>query len=158
MATKKTGAKRLAELAGAPPKMASVADLEAAGPRTGRTHAKQTTSEGKGGDLRINLKAVSAALVDEGFDPAVEITKILKGEVMTDDDGKPVVHPVTGEVMRTYRVDADVRLRMLNEVLQYTQPKLKAVEMKVSGTLDLTSEQLDNRLNMLLAKATKGKK
>jgi hypothetical protein len=30
--------------------------------------------------------------------------------------------------------------------------------MKVSGTIDLTSEQLDNRLNMLLAKATKGKK
>jgi hypothetical protein len=158
MASKKTGATRLAELAGAPPKLASAADLQAAGPRTGRTHAKQTTSEGKGGDLRINLKAVSAALVDEGFDPAVEITKILKGEMMTDDGGKPVVHPVTGEVMRTYRVDADVRLRMLNEVLQYTQPKLKAVEMKVSGTLDLTSEQLDNRLNMLLAKATKGKK
>jgi len=57
--------------------------------------------------------------------------------------------------MRTYRVDADVRLRMLNEVLQYTQPKLKAVEMKVSGALDLTSEQLDKRLGMLLAKAAK---
>lgn len=158
MATKKTGAKRLAELAGAPPRLATAEDLEAAGPATGRTHAKQITSQAKGSDLRINLKAVSAALVDEGFDPAVEITKILKGEVMTDDNGQPVIHPVTGEVMRTYRVDADVRLRMLNEVLQYTQPKLKAVEMKVSGTLDLTSEQLDNRLNMLLAKATKGTK
>jgi|GEM_PF-3129654 len=155
MATKKTGAKRLAELAGAPPRLATAEDLEAAGPATGRAHAKQTTSQHKGSDLRINLKAVSAALVDEGFDPAVEITKILKGEVMTDDNGQPVVHPVTGEVMRTYRVDADVRLRMLNEVLQYTQPKLKAVEMKVSGALDLTSEQLDKRLGMLLAKASK---
>jgi hypothetical protein len=83
MATKKTGAKRLADLAGAPPRLATAEDLEAAGPRTGRTHAKQITSEGKGSDLRINLKAVSAALVDEGFDPAVEITKILKGEVFT---------------------------------------------------------------------------
>lgn len=155
MATKKTGAKRLAELAGAPPRLATAEDLEAAGPRTGRTYAKQISSTTSNAPHRINLKAVSAALVDEGFDPAVEMTKILKGEVMTDDDGKPVLHPVTGEVMRTYRVDADVRLRMLNEVLQYTQPKLKAVEMKVSGALDLTSEQLDKRLGMLLAKAAK---
>ena len=29
------------------------------------------------------------------------------------------------------------------------------VEVKMSGTLDLTSEQLDNRLNMLLAKAAR---
>ena len=156
MATRKSASSRKAELAGSPPKLATLADLDMpTAAKTGRTHAKQITSQHKGGDLRINLKAVSAALVDEGFDPAVEITKILKGEVMTDDNGEPVIHPITGEVMRTYRVDADVRLRMLNEVLQYTQPKLKAVEMKVSGALDLTSEQLDKRLSMLLAKAAK---
>jgi len=46
-------------------------------------------------------------------------------------------------------------MRTLNEFLQYTQPKLKSIEVKMSGTLDLTSEQLDNRLNMLLAKAAR---
>lgn len=159
MATRKSASSRSADLAGSPPKLATLADLDMpTAAKTGRTHAKQISSTTSNAPHRINLKAVSEALIEEGFDPAIEMTKILKGEVMTDDAGKPVVHPVTGEVMRTYRVDADVRLRMLNEVLQYTQPKLKAVEMKVSGTLDLTSEQLDNRLNMLLAKATKGKK
>jgi hypothetical protein len=42
---------------------------------------------------------------------------------------------------------------MLNEMLQYTQPKLKSVEMKVSGQLELTNEQLDSRLTMLLSRA-----
>jgi hypothetical protein len=50
---------------------------------------------------------------------------------------------------------SDVCSSDLNELLQYTQPKLKSVEMKVSGALELTSEQLDSRLNMLLAKAMK---
>jgi hypothetical protein len=52
-------------------------------------------------------------------------------------------------------LDPDTRMRMMNELLQYTQPKLKSVEMKVSGNLELTNEQLDNRLVMLLSKAAK---
>ena len=38
---------------------------------------------------------------------------------------------------------------------RYTQPKLKSVEMKVSGNLELTNEQLDARLVALLSKAAK---
>lgn len=156
MATKKTGAKRLAELAGDAPRLATAEDLEAAGPATGRTHAKQVSSKKP---HRINLKAVADALMDEGLDPATEITRILKGEVMYGDDGQPVKHPVTGEVQRVYAVDSDTRVRTLNELLQYTQPKLKAVEVKVSGSLELTNDQLDTRLEALLAKAAgKGKK
>jgi hypothetical protein len=52
-------------------------------------------------------------------------------------------------------LDPDTKLRMLNEMLQYTQPKLKAVELKLSGHLELTNEQLDSRLEMLFAKALK---
>jgi hypothetical protein len=52
-------------------------------------------------------------------------------------------------------LDVDTRMRTLNEFLQYTQPKLKSIEVKMSGTLDLTSDQLDARLNMLLAKAAR---
>jgi hypothetical protein len=40
-------------------------------------------------------------------------------------------------------------------MLQYTQPKLKSVEMKVSGNLELTSEQLDDRLAMYLSRAAR---
>ena len=50
---------------------------------------------------------------------------------------------------------ADTKLRVLNEMLQYTQPKLKSVEMKVSGNLELTAEQLDNRLAMFLSRAAR---
>lgn len=135
--------------------MATMDDLAfPTGAKTGRTHAKQITSQKKGRDMRINLKAVAEACIDEGLDPAIEIAKALKATVpmmrngmqVYDDNGVAVMIPL---------LDVDTRMRTLNEFLQYTQPKLKSVEVKMSGTLDLTSEQLDNRLNMLLAKAAK---
>lgn len=135
--------------------MATMDDLAfPTGAKTGRTHAKQITSQKKGRDMRINLKAVAEACIDEGLDPAIEIAKALKATIpmmrngmqVYDDNGVAVMIPL---------LDVDTRMRTLNEFLQYTQPKLKSVEVKMSGTLDLTSEQLDNRLNMLLAKAAK---
>lgn len=161
MATKKHRASRHADLAGDVPQLATVQDLQGANtPATGRQHAKQISSSTKArGSHRINLKAVADALIDEGLDPATELTRILKGELMYDDAGNPVLHPITGEHQRTYLIDSDTRVRTLNEMLQYTQPKLKAVEVKVSGSLELTNEQLDMRLESLLAKASgKGKK
>ena len=146
---------RNADLAGAPPKLATMDDLAfPTGAKTGRTHAKQITSQKKGRDMRINLKAVAEACIEEGLDPAVEIAKALKATIpmmrngmqVFDDNGVAVMVPL---------LDVDTRMRTLNEFLQYTQPKLKSVEVKMSGSLDLTSEQLDNRLNMLLAKAAK---
>lgn len=153
MAKPKTGAVRLAELAGAPPKMATTEDLQAAGPKTGRAHAQLVKSKKP---MRINLKAVSEALVEEGLDPVVEMVKILKKEVpVLDVNGKPKVDPKTKKPIMRPALDDDTKLRTLNELLQYTQPKLKSVEMKVSGNLELTNEQLDARLAMLLSKAVK---
>lgn len=145
------------ELVGDVPKLATVQDLAGANePLTGRRHPKQISASTKpNAKHRINLKAVSEALIEEGLDPAVEITRILKGEIKRDDKGNPVMHPITGEPVREYLVDPDTRLRTLNEVLQYTQPKLKAIEVKMSGSLELSSEQLDERLGALLAKAVK---
>ena len=144
------GAERLAELAGAPPRLASAEDLEAAGPRTGVQHPAQRSSHKP---LGINLRAVSEALVEEGLDPAVEFARILRGRPATDPAGNPLIDPATGDQARVYEIDTDVRVRMLSEILQYTQPKLKAVEVKMSGALELSSEQLETRLQALLAKA-----
>jgi hypothetical protein len=103
----------------------------------------------------INLKSVAQACIDEGLDPAAEIAKALKaqrpatdrsGNVVVGDDGKPVMVPL---------VDADTKIRVLTELLQYNQPKLKAVEMKVSGTLEMTADEIDNRISELLVKALK---
>lgn len=154
MARDKTKAARLAELAGAPPRMATAADLEAAGADTSSTHARQISAANKPNGGRINLKAVAEACMDEGLDPAVEITKALNkqiplfknGSQVFDDNGLPVM---------VHLVDADTRLRTLNELLQYVQPKLKSVEVKMSGNLELSSEQLDQRLSALIAKAVK---
>lgn len=139
--------------------MATVDDLEAAGADTSSTHARQVSYSTKGGAAegvrhRINLKQVAEACMDEGLDPATEITKALNKQIplfkngaqVFDDNGLPVM---------VHLVDADTRLRTLNELLQYTQPKLKAVEVKMSGSLELSSEQLDQRLAALLAKAAK---
>jgi hypothetical protein len=151
---RKKQAARLDELNGAPPRLASSEDLEAAGPRTGYTHPVRKSS-GSRHPLKINLMAVSEALVEEGLDPAVEFARILKGRPLVDENGEAVMDPVTGQQARRYDLDADVRVRMLSEILNYTQPKLKAIEVKMSGSLELTSEQLDQRLGALLQKAMK---
>jgi hypothetical protein len=149
---------RHADLAGAPPKLATLDDLEIPTvAKPGRAHASNKSSSTKrGGELKINLKAVAQALVDEGYDPAVEIISILKKQVpVYDNNGVPRFDQVTKKPIMRDALDPDTKLRMLNEMLQYTQPKLKAVEMKISGHLDLTNEQLDSRLEMLFAKAMK---
>lgn len=153
MARKKDAA-RLDELNGAPPRLASSADLQAAGPKSNRRHAIET-STGNKYPLKINLLAVAEALVEEGLDPAIEFARVLKGRVLYDEDGKQIIDPTTGAPVRRYAIEEDVRVRMLSEILQYTQPKLKAVEVKLSGSLELTSEQLEQRLSALLQKAMK---
>jgi hypothetical protein len=150
------GATRLKELAGAPPRMATTEDLEAAGADISSPHARKRSYSTKGGAVdikhRINLKAVAEACIDEGLDPAVEITKALAKQIPLMKGGQPVLDDQGNPVM-VHLVDPDTRLRTLNELLQYTQPKLKAVEVKMSGSLELSSEQLDQRLEMLLARA-----
>lgn len=154
----KSQPRRLADLAGAPPRLATAEDLESGGPAGGTYWAKRTVSTKRGaidGRGRISLRAVAEACVDEGLDPAVEIVKALKRKVpKVMPNGMPVLDE-QGEPVYVDAVDQDTRLRTLNELLQYCQPKLKAVEVKLNGNLDLTGEQLDQRIGALIAKAIK---
>ena len=143
-----------AELAGEPPKLATMDDL--AFPAEAKSGRKHQTSQSSKRPMRINLRAVSEALIEEGLDPTIEMIKILKKEIpVLDANGKPRLDPKTKQPIMRPALDDDTKLRTLNELLQYTQPKLKSVEMKVSGNLELTNEQLDNRLTMLLSKAVR---
>lgn len=145
-------ATRVDTRSGEPPTMATVGDFQGSNEKPRGRGVTDRSPREKG---RINLKAVAEACMEEGLDPAVEILRVLTTKVpVLDRNGQPVLGE-DGKPMMVDRVDPDTRLRTLNELLNYTQPKLKAVEVKMSGSLDLTSEQLDQRLGALLAKAQK---
>ncbi len=81
---------------------------------------------------RINLKAVAEVLAERGLDPTEAIIDILQP-----------VDPETGEDLPC-RLDPDVQARILNELLQYTQPKLKSVEVRAkvaAAGFDINDEQ-----------------
>ena len=140
----------LHELAGMPPQLATTQDFIGSNPPlTGRAEAgRKTTKTG-----RINLKMVAEACIDEGLDPAAEIARALRARVPKMDRQGNLVLDADGNPVYVDAVDWDTRLRTLQELLQYTQPKLKAVEVKMSGQVEMSSEQLDNRLQALIAKA-----
>lgn len=155
----RSDAKRLAELNGAPPRLATSADLEAAGPLTGDTYMKSRSLEHKRGAIdgrgRMNLRAVAEACIQEDLDPAVEIVKALKAKrPKMMSNGMPVLDE-EGQPVYVDELDLDTKLRMYDRLLEYVQPKLKAVEVKLNGNLELSSEQLDQRLAALIARAAK---
>lgn len=153
-------ASRDPDLVGDVPKLATSQDLLGANPPlTGTSHVRSKAGRAKSsqGPGTISLRTVAEACIAAGLDPAEAIAKALTtrvqardrmGQLVYDDDGRPVLIDA---------VDPDTRLRTLQELLQYTQPKLKAVEVKMSGHLELSSEQLDQRLAALLAKADGGR-
>jgi len=64
------------------------------------------------------------------------------------------IDPDTGAEVQEHRLSVEQRTQIAIELLQYIHPKLKAVEMKIDGTLaGMSQEQLDDRLKLLLARA-----
>lgn len=110
----------------------------------------QRTSPNKNG--KMNLRGVVEVLSEFGLDPTVELARVLtghrkvldrSGNPVLDTEGQPITEPILGDEMRT---------KVLLELQQYVHPKLKAVEMTVKKA-ELTDEQVEARLQQLLAKA-----
>lgn len=117
--------------------------------------SKQQIGHGPGGRAAgtrskgLNARAVADVLESYGLDPVEEIAKILQArKPVLDREGKPVLDELGNPQMVSTIAD-DLRLRTLNELAQYTRPKLKAVEVTVKAP-ELTDEQIDRRLEGLL--------
>ena len=77
--------------------------------------------------VRIDLRKVADVLAENGMDPTAEIVKIL-----------PLLEP-------------ELKARVMLEMLNYCQPKLKAVEINATVT-EMSSEERQKRLMYLLEK------
>ena len=145
MAHGKRSTRRVSELAGDAPQLASSADFTEHGYVTPPTLKGNRAAKKPG---RINLRAVAEVLAEDGLDPAAEMVRILKAQVPLRDRQGMIVMDSEGKAIMQDVVDSDVKLRMLNELLQYTQPKLKAVEVtgKNGGPIavaNLSTEQAE---------------
>ena len=121
-----SGVKRNESLRSAKPELATPHDTEIPTVRDCNTYLKKRSSTRPG---KINLRAVADVLTQEGLDPAAELIRII----------------------RSGTLDAKTQASVLNELLQYTQPKLKAVEVK--SKVELNDDQIDQRLAELMNKA-----
>lgn len=98
----------------------------------------------------FNLKSVREALIQEGLDPFVEVARVLTERVPVMQDGKPVLD-AEGRPITVPRIGGVDRAKILVELGQYVEPKLKAVEVKVEDKTQLTEDQLNARIARLFA-------
>jgi hypothetical protein len=126
----------------------------------GEAPSRAQVASGQGGKAnkmgKLNLRAVADVLESYGLDPIEEIAKVITateearardGTVIKDVNGQPIIKPV---------LDNETRLKTLVELAQYTRPKLKSVEVNMKGP-ELTDEQVDKRIQALMARTAKSK-
>lgn len=90
----------------------------------------------------FNIKGVVEALVDAGFDPTVEVVKILKGKPDPEDPENPEA--------RIYEVPPLARLQFSAQLMNFVHPTKKAVD--VNQKVELRGAELNNKLGRLLAR------
>lgn len=142
----------LASLCGDVPRLATLNDYNAkfAADMSTPPQIESNRTNKRGG---INLRAVAEVLDGYGLDPAEAIAKVLtEKKPLTDRNGNAVLDPKTGEPMMVPVLDTETALKAQLELLQYTRPKLKAVEVTVKEP-ELTPEQVEARIKALQAKA-----
>lgn len=107
--------------------------------------ARGTKGQRAGGQKKFNLRGVIEVLEEYQLDPTAEIAKALRQTKRVMVDGKEVEVPV---------IDAEARAKLSLSLLEYVKPKLKSIEIEHKGP-ELTSAQIDQRLEALLARAFK---
>lgn len=109
------------------------------------------------GRAGLNLAAVGEVLARYGLDPAERLGEILtRRTTVVDREGNVVIDAETGKPLTRPALDPDTEAKLLTELLQYTRPKLKAIEVTVKEP-ELTDEQIERRLKALMAREAKGK-
>lgn len=102
---------------------------------------------------KINIRSVREVLEEAGLDPTVELVAIIQATVPeTDAKGNVIVDALTGETIEKHVLPQAMRASLTADLIQYVQPKLKAVEMKVEDKTPPTDEQLDARIKHLMRK------
>jgi hypothetical protein len=120
--------------------LASAPDVDRKAAAAGRLTAK------------VALAPVADVLARYGFDPAEELARILTERVVVlDSRGNPVLGEDGKPITRT-ALDPVDHAKLTSDLLQYTRPKLKASEITVKPA-ELTPEQIDRRIEALLARA-----
>ena len=93
-------------------------------------------------ETTMDLKGVAEVLTEQGYDPTLEMVKVLKG---TQDPDRP-----EDPEAKVYTVPAQVRLQFANELLKYVHPQRKA--MDVEQKVRLQGDELDAKLGSLLGR------
>ena len=105
-----------------------------------------------GASAPFNISAVADALIAEELDPFTEIARAIKDVETVYRNGNPVIgadgQPVTKRVIGSLD-----RAKILVDLGQYLQPKLKAMEVKVENKNTLTAEQLDERIAAIMERS-----
>lgn len=137
------------ESLGMPPQLAS---LDSRDPTHNVTEAVQVNgrrSSGTHGRYGMNLPAVAEVLARYGLDPLEEIAQVMSQKVpLRDEKGNPILDDKGNPILKTQLSPVE-HAKLAAELMQYTRPKLKAVEVTVKPP-ELTDEQIEQRLQGLL--------
>lgn len=89
-------------------------------------------------------------LEEHGLDPTAELARILQPVALLNPDGSQVLDSEGRPVLK-HRLDDRTRAQMFLALHDFVAPRLKAIDVKVDTSADLTDEQLQQRIDTLLA-------
>lgn len=143
------------DLLGDVPQLSSVAAMDDTAAAAESQQLNGRRSSGTHGRYGMNLPAVAEVLARYGLDPLEEIAKVMSQKVpLRDEKGQPILDDKGQPVMRTQLPPAE-HAKLAAELMQYTRPKLKAVEVTVKPP-ELSDDQIEMRLAALLTRKASG--
>lgn len=99
---------------------------------------------------RFRLRPVRDVLEAYELDPTAEIAKAMQATKPVFKDGVPVLGE-DGKPLQVPVLDERTRAMVATELMQYVTPKLKAIEVIPKDDTPRTPEEIDAKLNQLIA-------